>query len=116
VTPLLVVLFALTVVLDVAGQTAFKLGLDASDDAPLWHRVATSPMAMAGFAAYTLEIVLWLVVLSRAPLSVAFPLAALSYCGVLATSSFVLGERVSARRWLGASIVTLGVAFVCLSA
>lgn len=115
-TPLLVLLFALTVVLDVVGQTAFKLGLDASSGAPLWKRVVTSPLAMAGFAAYALEIVLWLAVLSRAPLSVAFPLAALAYCGVLVASRFVLHERVSSRRWLGASIVTLGVALVCLSA
>jgi drug/metabolite transporter (DMT)-like permease len=115
VTPFLAVLFALTVVLDVAGQTAFKLGLSSPSDAPLWKRVATSPMAMAGFAAYAVELVLWLAVLSRAPLSVAFPLAALSYCGVLVTSRLILRERVSPRRWLGASIVTLGVALVCLS-
>lgn len=114
-TPFLALLFTATLVLDVLGQTAFKLGLEASSGAPLWRRVATSPMTMAGFGAYALEIVLWLAVLSRAPLSVAFPLAALAYCGVLATSRFVLGERVSPRRWLGASIVTLGVALVCLS-
>ncbi|WP_293861217.1 hypothetical protein [uncultured Alsobacter sp.] len=115
-TPFLVLLFALTVALDVAGQTAFKLGLSRASEAPLWKRVATSPMAMAGFAAYGVELVLWLAVLARAPLSVAFPLAALSYCGVLVTSRFVLHERVSGRRWLGASVVTLGVALVCLSA
>ena len=114
-TPFLVILFALTVVLDVAGQTAFKIGLLSPSDAPLWKRVATSPMAIAGFCAYAVELVLWLAVLSRAPLSVAFPLAALSYCGVLVTSRLILHERVSPRRWLGASIVTLGVALVCLS-
>jgi drug/metabolite transporter (DMT)-like permease len=116
VTPLLVLLFALTVALDVFGQTAFKLGLSQPSEAALWRRVLTSPLTMAGFFAYGIELLLWLAVLSRAPLSVAFPLAALAYVGVLATSRLVLGERVSARRWLGASIVTLGVALVCLSA
>lgn len=115
-TPFLVLLFALTVLLDVVGQTLFKLGLSRPSDAPLWRRVLLSPVTMAGFLAYGVELLLWLAVLSRAPLSLAFPLAALAYVGVLAASRLVLGEPVSARRWAGACIVTLGVALVCLSA
>lgn len=114
-TPTIAALFAATILLDVAGQTAFKLGL-SSHDGPLWRKVLTNPTTLAGVAAYALEILLWLAVLSEAPLSVAFPVAALAYCGVLLTSRFVLGERVSARRWLGASVITLGVALVCISA
>ena len=114
-TPAIAALFALTILLDVAGQTAFKLGL-ARTGGSLWRHVATSPAALAGIGFYSVEIVLWLAVLSQAPLSVAFPAAALAYCGVLATSRFILGETVSPRRWLGALIITLGVALVCLSA
>ena len=114
-SPILALLLCLTIVLDVAGQTAFKLGL-VSAEGPLWRRVVTSPATLAGVAAYGVELLLWLAVLSMAPLSVAFPVAALAYCGVLATSRLVLGERVSGRRWLGAAIITLGVALVCISA
>jgi drug/metabolite transporter (DMT)-like permease len=116
VTPVVILAFAATVLLDVAGQLAFKLGLNVPRQGPLWRRVLASPATLAGVAAYGLELVLWLVVLSVADLSVAYPAAALAYGGVLLASRIVLGEPVSRRRWLGAGIITLGVALVCASA
>jgi undecaprenyl phosphate-alpha-L-ara4N flippase subunit ArnE len=38
---------------------------------------------------------------------------ALSYCGVVLASRFVLGERVSRRRWFATFAIALGVALVC---
>ncbi|MFO1149052.1 MAG: hypothetical protein U1E62_11815 [Alsobacter sp.] len=107
--------FAATVLLDVAGQVAFKFGLNGSYSGPLWRRILASPPTLAGMAAYGLELVLWLVVLSRADLSVAYPAAALAYVGVLVASRLLLRETVSRRRWAGAAIITVGVALVCLS-
>ena len=115
-SPVILLAFAATVALDVAGQVAFKLGLNAVQEGPLWRRVLASPATMAGVAAYGLELVLWLVVLSVADLSVAYPAGALAYGGVLLASRIVLKEPVSRRRWLGAGIITLGVALVCASA
>jgi drug/metabolite transporter (DMT)-like permease len=48
-----------------------------------------------------------------APLSLAFPFAALSYCGVVIASRYVLHERVSARRWFGTVVIAAGVALIC---
>jgi undecaprenyl phosphate-alpha-L-ara4N flippase subunit ArnE len=119
-TPVVVALMALTTMLDVVGQLSFKAGLSRSaaheGARPLWRRVVGSPWIWAGCGAYAAELAAWLAVLSRAPLSVAFPLASLSYCGVLLASRFVLGEKVPPRRWLGASLITFGVAIVCAGA
>lgn len=114
-SPAIIAAFAGTVILDVAGQIAFKLGLNAQHRGPLWRRVLASPATLAGVAAYGLELVLWLAVLSVADLSLAYPAAALAYGGVLLASRLILGETVSRRRWLGAGIITLGVALVCAS-
>jgi drug/metabolite transporter (DMT)-like permease len=109
---------ALTIVLDVAGQTCFKLGLEgrrlngAGTASPLWLRVATTPLVWVGVLSYAVELGAWLFVLSRLPLSVAVPLASLSYCGVALTSRFVLKEPVSRKRWLGTALVALGAAIV----
>jgi drug/metabolite transporter (DMT)-like permease len=46
------------------------------------------------------------------PLSFAFPLASLSYCGIALSSRFILKEPVSRRRWLGTALIALGVAMV----
>jgi drug/metabolite transporter (DMT)-like permease len=115
-TPLAWVLFVLTVLLDVFGQTAFKLGLDGIADGAaarsFWVAVASSPWVAAGFLGYCVEAVSWMYVLGHAPLSIVGPMAALSYVGAVLTGRLFLGERPRARRWIGAGLVTLGAGLV----
>lgn len=110
------VLFGLTVVLDVFGQTAFKQGLDGVRDGAtgwaFWRAVASSPWIVAGFLGYCVEAVSWMYVLGHAPLSIVGPMAALSYVGAVLTGRLFLGERPRARRWIGAGLVTLGAGLV----
>ncbi len=105
-------LFALTVVLDVWGQTVFKLGLyrieAANTGAPFWISVAKSPWVIAGFLGYCVEAVCWMFVLGHAPLSVVGPMAAMSYVGAVLAGKLFLGETAGRRRWIGAGLVTLG--------
>ena len=109
-------LFGLTVLLDVFGQTAFKLGLDRIADGAggraFWRGVATSPWVIAGFLGYCVEAVSWMYVLGHAPLSIVGPMAALSYVGAVLTGRLFLGECPLARRWIGAGLVTLGAGIV----
>lgn len=115
-TPLAWILFFLTVLLDVFGQTAFKLGLDNIGDTagpqPFWSAVAASPWVAAGFLGYCVEAVSWMYVLGHAPLSIVGPMAALSYVGAVVTGRIFLGERPRTRRWIGAGLVTLGAGLV----
>jgi drug/metabolite transporter (DMT)-like permease len=110
------VLFGLTVLLDVFGQTAFKLGLDGIADGAagrtFWRGVATSPWILAGFGGYCVEAVSWMYVLGHAPLSIVGPMAALSYVGAVLAGRLFLGERPRARRWFAAGLVTLGAGLV----
>lgn len=109
-------LFGLTVVLDVFGQTAFKLGLDRIGDgaqgAAFWRAVAVNPFVVTGFLGYCVEAVSWMYVVGHAPLSVVGPMAALSYVGAVLAGRLFLGERPRARRWLAAGLVTLGAGLV----
>ncbi len=115
-TPLVWSLFALTVVLDVFGQTAFKLGLERIGDGAaglaFWRGVATSPWVLGGFAGYCVEAVSWMYVVGHAPLSVVGPMAALSYVGAVVTGRLFLGETTRPRRWLAAGLVTIGAGLV----
>ena len=80
-------LFALTVVLDVWGQTAFKLGLvrisTNASGAVFWQGVALNPWIITGIAGYAAEAFCWMYVLGHAPLSVVGPMAALAYVGAV---------------------------------
>jgi drug/metabolite transporter (DMT)-like permease len=109
-------LFALTVMLDVCGQTAFKLGLDRIGDGAagvaFWCGVATSPWIAAGLLGYCVEAAAWMYVLGHAPLSVVGPMAALSYVGAVVAGKLFLGERAGRRRWIAAGLITLGAGLV----
>jgi len=107
--------FAASMLLEVWGQTAFKLGLDRLPDAPgaaFWRALLTNGWVLGGLAGYTVETGCWLFVLAHAPLSVAGPMAALAYVGVVVSGVLFLGERAGPRRWAGAGLVTFGAALV----
>jgi drug/metabolite transporter (DMT)-like permease len=109
-----------TVLCDVGGQVCFKLGVGhETTPAPagglrgFFCSLLVSPWIAAGILVYVVEITLWFAALSMTRLSVAFPFMALSYCGVVIASRFVLGERVSRQRWLATGAVAFGVALAC---
>ncbi|WP_346832320.1 transporter [Pseudomonas abietaniphila] len=119
-TPTVVLLTALSILLDVIGQLAFKLGLDQLPEhedgfrlGHFWRQIAGAPLLWCGVSAYVIEFITWLFVLSLAPLSLVFPAASLSYVGVVLGGRLVLGETVSRRRWLGTLVITTGVMLVC---
>ena len=117
-----VLLVAISIVLDVIGQLCFKLGLDRLPELEggfrqnaFWGQVFNAPLLWAGIGAYVIEFFVWLEALSRAPLSLLFPAAALAYCGVVLAGKVILGETVSRRRWLGTMVITAGVMLVAVA-
>ena len=117
-----IALVAFSIVLDVMGQLCFKIGLDRLPELEggfrlnaFWGQVFNAPMLWVGIGAYVIEFFVWLEALSRAPLSVLFPAAALAYCGAVFAGKVFLGEHVSRRRWLGSLVITLGVMLVCIA-
>ncbi|MEO8802950.1 MAG: EamA family transporter [Rudaea sp.] len=109
-----------TVLCDISGQICFKLGVGHEvheETSSATHRfllnLFRSRWIIAGLVVYVGEFTLWFAALSLTRLSFAYPFMALSYCGVVVASRFILGERVTARRWLATLTVVIGVALVC---
>jgi len=106
-----------SVLCDVGGQIAFKLGVHA-DQRPrrgvlgFLAGLIRSPWIALGVVIYVIEFIFWFSALTLAPLSLAMPFAALSYCGVIVASRLILREHVSPRRWAATAIVAAGVAIV----
>ncbi|WP_247257959.1 transporter [Pseudomonas moorei] len=116
-----IMLVACSIVMDVIGQLCFKLGLDRLPELEggfrlnaFWGQVFNAPLLWCGIGAFVVEFLVWLEALSRAPLSLLFPAAALAYCGVVLASKLVLGETVSRRRWMGTLVISAGVMLVCV--
>ena len=116
---LIFALLAASVCCDVTGQVCFKLGLDTDKEATPRRRTGfliallRSRWIIAGILVYVLEFMVWFAALTRAPLSIAVPFAALSYCGIIVASRLVLKEAISPRRWAATLVVAAGVAIVC---
>jgi drug/metabolite transporter (DMT)-like permease len=101
----------LNIVLLLAGQTVWKLGLDRLGGLHVHNafQVITSPLIVTGAILYAIATLLWLAVLSRLPLSTAYPMQSLAYVLGLLLAWLLFGEAIPPNRWLGAGIILTGV-------
>ena len=94
-------LFLASIVLDVCGQLFFKIGAErlpdfhGPDRRAFYRGLLADWWLGAGLVTYAGELVMWLRILSEAPISIAFPLASASFLGVALVSRFILKERVT---------------------
>ena len=78
-------------------------------------RVAVEPHFIAGVMCYGLSLIVWIVGLSRVPVSIAYPLLSLGYVVNAIAAHYLLGESVTVGRWLGIGFIVLGVWLVARS-
>ena len=116
-----IALVFLGVLMGVIGQLSLKHGMNQvgwiggeAMARPLdtLRRIFSSPYIILAMPLYAGAFLLWTVVLSRLPLSFAYPLLALTYVLVPLAASLVLHESLSVQQWLGITLVVLGVALV----
>lgn len=113
-----------TVALVITGQTLLKRGMNAVG--PIGRVRLRAPGGLArdmasrwelwvGTVLYAVSAVVWVLALSTAAPSLAYPFLCLSYFGVAVTAEVVLGERLTPAQWLGVLLLIGGVAVVTLS-
>ena len=120
---LTIVYLLISVLASAIGQLLLKRGMDSmgpltltSDQ--LWDilgRLTTNPFVITGLAVYGFGTVFWLVVLSRADLSYAYPFAALQYAVILAAGWLLFDETITSLRLLGTLFVAAGVFLIARS-
>ena len=101
----------LSVALNAIGQILFKAARAAQPDASvlsLFFHVET----WAAFIIYGLSAVCWLWILSRAPLSLAYPLLSLTFPIVVGLSVILFSESISPIRWVGVGVIVTGVSLL----
>ena len=104
-------LVLLCVALNAVAQILFKAARVAQPDASVLS-LFSLPETWGGFIIYGLSAVLWLWVLSRAQLSIAYPLLSLTFPIVVALSAILFSESVSYTRWFGVGVVVIGVSLL----
>jgi drug/metabolite transporter (DMT)-like permease len=117
VKPVVLVLILLDVILNVTGQLSLKYGmgkignfsLSLSALPPVFLQAATNLYVLFGLFCYGLGFMVWLIVLSKAEVSYAYPLISLGYVFTAILAWTMLGEAVNEIRLVGILTICLGV-------
>lgn len=70
------------------------------------------PRLITALALYAAALLMWLHVLSKVPLSTAYPVLAVTYVMVPVLSVFIFGERLSQSQLIGMCLILAGVAMI----
>jgi len=79
-------------------------------------RLFTDPTTLSGMVLYFLSAVIWSYLLTKLDISFVQPILALTYVATPILAILILGEQVPAMRWVGISIIILGVFVVARTA
>ena len=123
-TPLTWVLILLGVAMNAAAQLLLKTATRPLAAFTLFNVdtlmksvaiLALSVPFWAGMMCYAFSICVWLAALSKAPVSVAYPMLSLGYVVVAAASALWLGESLTLMKVLGIALICAGVLLVSRS-
>ncbi|HTR59010.1 MAG TPA: EamA family transporter [Casimicrobiaceae bacterium] len=116
--------FLLTgVLLNAGAQLLLKAGTNAlgvitltrEDWLGQFGRMAVEPHVAGGIACYAVSVVVWIIGLSRVPVSIAYPMLSLGYIVNAIAAHYLFGESVTLARWLGIGFIIIGVWLVARS-
>ena len=100
------------VLLNAAAQLLLKAGTNA---VPLGMRLAIEPHVLGGLACYVVSVVVWVVALSRVPVSIAYPMLSIGYVVNAIAARYMLGEALTPMRLAGIAVIIVGVFLVARS-
>jgi multidrug transporter EmrE-like cation transporter len=100
------------VLLNAAAQLLLKAGTNAM---PLGLRLAVEPHILGGLACYVISVVVWVVALSKVPVSIAYPMLSIGYVVNAIAAWYLLGEVLTPMRLTGIGIIIVGVFLVARS-
>jgi drug/metabolite transporter (DMT)-like permease len=116
-------LILLDVLLNVTGQLSLKYGMSKIGNftlafatlPPVFLQAATNLHVLFGLICYGLGFMVWLIVLSKAEVSYAYPLISLGYVFTAILARIMFGEAVGFTRMAGICITCLGVFLIARS-
>jgi len=111
------------VILNTTAQLLLKAGVNRIDQFEFaWSKivqaglqVATNPFIVMGLCAYVFSVAIWLVVLSKVEVSIAYPMISLGYVLNAITAYYLFGEDLTLSRLVGILVILLGVYLVARS-
>ncbi|MEW6514445.1 MAG: SMR family transporter [Pseudomonadota bacterium] len=111
------------VFLNAVAQLLLKAGTNAIghfefhwDNAlPIGMKLAANPAILGGMTCYAVSLVIWIMALSRVPVSIAYPMLSIGYLLNAIAAWAWFGEALGAQKLLGIGFIILGVWLIARS-
>lgn len=111
------------VLLNAAAQLLLKAGTNAighfefhwGNALPVGLKLALHPAILAGMSCYAVSLVVWIMALSRVPVSIAYPMLSIGYVINAFVAYLWFGEPLGAQKLLGIGFIVLGVWLIARS-
>jgi multidrug transporter EmrE-like cation transporter len=108
------------VMLNAAAQILMKAGTNAvghfefsmENVLPIGWKLATEWHIVTALFCYGISVVVWILALSRVPVSIAFPLLSMAYIVTALAAWYLLGEPLSMTKLFGIGVIILGVIII----
>ena len=122
-TPLTFSLLMLGVLLNATAQLLLKAGTNRVGEfafsienlVPIGMKLALNPPILAGLGCYGVSVVVWVLALSRVPVSVAYPMLSIGYVINAVAAWMLFGESLAAQKLVGIGFIIVGVFLVARS-
>lgn len=117
-------LIALTSLCDTVNQLFLKSAIDSLNFTPTFNiikifkfifKLIITPRLWLGFGFSLVSLCIWLIVLSKADLNFAFSADSMHYIFIAFASRLFLKEKFSSLRWLGTTLIVVGIVFISLN-
>ena len=111
------------VLLNAAAQLLLKAGttkvgafeFSAVNIVPIGTQLALQPHILAGLGCYVVSVVVWIMALSRVPVSIAYPMLSIGYIVNAIAAYYLFGESITAQKVIGIGFIVIGVWLVARS-
>ena len=108
------------VMLNAAAQILMKTGTNAvgyfefslENLLPIGLKLATELHIVAALFCYALSVVVWILALSRVPVSIAFPMLSMAYVVNAVAAWYLLDEAFNPTKLAGMGVIILGVIII----
>ncbi len=108
------------VMLNAAAQILMKAGTNAighfefsaANILPIGWKLATEWHIITALFCYGISVVVWILALSRVPVSIAFPMLSMAYVVNALAAYYLLGEPFSTTKLVGMAVIIVGVIII----
>jgi len=108
------------VMLNAAAQILMKSGTNAighfefsmANVMPIGWKLATEWHIVTAMFCYGISVVVWILALSRVPVSIAFPMLSMAYVVNAVAAKYLLGEDFNVTKLVGMGVIIIGVIII----